>query len=316
MPLNVPDLDDRNYDDLVREALALIPAVAPDWTNHNVSDPGITLVELLAYLTEILIYRTNRITDAQLAVFLSLLIGQPCSRDRPLAEQIRQAVLDIRNGAGAVTAADYERLARQCAPGKLARAHCLPGYNLNIKVEDRQRPGHISVVVVPVPDTKERHPRPGQELLASIRRGLEDYRLVTTRLHVVGPQYVPVYIDGTLALLQNAPEGDTVDRVRAALEDFLKVLPGKDEVESESWPFGGDVYLSELYEVIERLPGIDYVAALELGSENPARFIRNDKGQVVGVDLRENELPVANIKNLRVMRSPRPPGEGGIVDAR
>ena len=59
MPLNLPNLDDRDYNSLVQEALALIPAHAPEWTDHNPSDPGITLVELFAYLTEMLIYRVQ-----------------------------------------------------------------------------------------------------------------------------------------------------------------------------------------------------------------------------------------------------------------
>jgi len=49
MPLTLPVLDDRSFDDLVAEARALIPALAPEWTNHNPSDPGITLIELFAW---------------------------------------------------------------------------------------------------------------------------------------------------------------------------------------------------------------------------------------------------------------------------
>ena len=54
MPIRLPNLDDRRYAELVEEALELIPVHAPQWTNHNPSDPGIMLVELFAYLTEML----------------------------------------------------------------------------------------------------------------------------------------------------------------------------------------------------------------------------------------------------------------------
>ena len=50
MSLIGPILDDRSYDDLRRELIERIPVYAPEWTDHNESDPGITLVELLAYL--------------------------------------------------------------------------------------------------------------------------------------------------------------------------------------------------------------------------------------------------------------------------
>jgi hypothetical protein len=52
LPLNLPNLDDLSWDDLMKEGRSLIPAWAPEWTNHNPSDPGITLVELFAYFSE------------------------------------------------------------------------------------------------------------------------------------------------------------------------------------------------------------------------------------------------------------------------
>ena len=69
MPLQLPNLDDRRYTDLVEEARGLIPTYAPEWTNHNPSDPGITLVELFAFLSEMLLYRLNRVTAANVLLF-------------------------------------------------------------------------------------------------------------------------------------------------------------------------------------------------------------------------------------------------------
>lgn len=69
----VPELDDRRWQDLVEEARALIPTYAPEWTDHNPSDVGITLVELFAWLVETLIYRLNRVPDKHYAAFLNLL---------------------------------------------------------------------------------------------------------------------------------------------------------------------------------------------------------------------------------------------------
>ena len=53
----------------------MIPAWAPEWTNYNPSDPGITLIELFAYLSEMLLYRLNRVGDANLLEFLKLING-------------------------------------------------------------------------------------------------------------------------------------------------------------------------------------------------------------------------------------------------
>ena len=61
MPIPLPNLDDRAFDDLVAEGQRLIPGPAPSWTDHNPSDPGIAFIELFAYVTEMLLYRADRV---------------------------------------------------------------------------------------------------------------------------------------------------------------------------------------------------------------------------------------------------------------
>src|ERR1044071_6138193 len=73
MPLQIPSIDDRRYPDLVAEALARIPVHNPEWTNFNRSDPGVTLIELFAFMTENLLYRSNQIPERNRIKFLSLL---------------------------------------------------------------------------------------------------------------------------------------------------------------------------------------------------------------------------------------------------
>lgn len=68
-----PKLDDREYQDIVDEALSLIPRYAPEWTNHNPSDPGITLIELAAWMTDLILYRLNRVPEKNYIAFLNLL---------------------------------------------------------------------------------------------------------------------------------------------------------------------------------------------------------------------------------------------------
>lgn len=68
-----PNLDDRTWQDLVDEMKALIPKYAPQWTDHNPSDLGITLIELFAWLVEGLTYRLNRVPEKNYVAFLNLL---------------------------------------------------------------------------------------------------------------------------------------------------------------------------------------------------------------------------------------------------
>lgn len=73
MPLQIPTIDNRRYQDLRDEALARIGVHNPEWTNFNKSDPGVTIIELFAFLTENLLYRANLIPERNRINFLKLL---------------------------------------------------------------------------------------------------------------------------------------------------------------------------------------------------------------------------------------------------
>ncbi len=72
MGLEAPRLDDRSFNDLVEEARARIRLYTPEWTDHNLSDPGITLIELFAWMTDIVLYRLNRVPDKHFIKFMEL----------------------------------------------------------------------------------------------------------------------------------------------------------------------------------------------------------------------------------------------------
>jgi phage-related baseplate assembly protein len=105
---------------------AMIPLVAPDWTNHNISDPGITLIELLAWVTEANLYRTNRIPARTVANFISLVLGESSVQ----SDAFRQAM-------SGVTTADIEREARQVS-AEIDQ----------VFVRYAERENHVSVLIV------------------------------------------------------------------------------------------------------------------------------------------------------------------------
>jgi predicted phage baseplate assembly protein len=73
MALAAPVLDDRKFQDIVDEAKKRIPHYCKEWTDHNVSDPGVTLIELFAWMTEMLLYRLNQVPDLHYIKFLHML---------------------------------------------------------------------------------------------------------------------------------------------------------------------------------------------------------------------------------------------------
>ena len=72
MALPAPNLDDRTFQDIVDEAKRLIPRYTPEWTNHNLSDPGVALIELFAWMSETVLYRLNQVPDKLFVHFLNL----------------------------------------------------------------------------------------------------------------------------------------------------------------------------------------------------------------------------------------------------
>ncbi len=122
MSIPSPNLDDRDYADLMEEARALIPRLYPEWTDHNPTDPGVVLVELLAWLTEMMIYRVNQTPEENVWTFLKLLNGhatQENLRNRlsdDLPSAIRETILALRERYRAVTPDDFEHLATSVWP--------------------------------------------------------------------------------------------------------------------------------------------------------------------------------------------------------
>jgi predicted phage baseplate assembly protein len=72
MPLPDINLDDRTFEQLFNEARRRIPAYTPEWTDHNDSDPGITFLQLVAYMQEMIIWRLNQVPEKNYQKFLEL----------------------------------------------------------------------------------------------------------------------------------------------------------------------------------------------------------------------------------------------------
>lgn len=73
MSLPIPNLDDRDFQSIVDDAKRLIPRFCPEWTNHNVSDPGVALIELFAWMSEYMLFRLNQVPDVFYTRMLNLL---------------------------------------------------------------------------------------------------------------------------------------------------------------------------------------------------------------------------------------------------
>lgn len=88
MPLPNINLDDRTFASLYQELLRRIPVYTPEWTDYNDSDPGVTLMQLFAWLAEIIIYRLNQVPDKNFVKFLEL-VGIPLTQPAPAVAELQ-----------------------------------------------------------------------------------------------------------------------------------------------------------------------------------------------------------------------------------
>lgn len=270
------ELDNRTFDDLVEELRALIPRYCPEWTDHNASDPGITLIELFCWVAEGLIYRTDRIPEASQRRFLELLgIGTEGSLDDARAAAIKA----LQGPWRAVTAGDFEELVLECFP-QVARVRCLADRALDADAPDEERIGHVSVIVVPTGG--DDRPFPTLALLEEVYRFLDERRLVTCRHHVVGPLYTDVSLSAAVVCNPAMMAEGVRTRLYEALQGFFAPVAPADGVDNQGWAFGRPVYESEVYAVLEGVEGVDHVESLTLRRRQESLWVESGKMVAVG----------------------------------
>jgi Baseplate J-like protein len=284
MPIPLPELDDRRFEDLSEELRGLIPRHCPEWTDHNVSDPGITLLELFAWLGEALIYRLNRIPEKSLRKLLALLYPRdepkPESPEQLLQrlstmslEEIRGRVLSaLEAPSRVVTTADFETLVLDHFADSVARVRPLADLDLEDEGPGREKPGHVSIIVVPCLDTLS--PEQEDELCSDVFDWLDERRLITCRLHVTPPGYVQVALSARVfprpGFSSEALKGEILRRLNSF---FAPVDPA---AAHGGWPFGKDVHISEVCAEIEGTQGVDHVEDLALLLVQPGEIRKQE----------------------------------------
>lgn len=163
MSIPLPNLDDRTVKDLFDDALSSLDADGGDWTDRHPSDTGIVLLELLAGLSEMLLYQAERVSDRHYESFLELLNEPGWEREGDLQTAIAQTISELRRRHRAVTPEDFEFLTLNEWPvteeakdlnsvEPIVRVKCFHDRDLtafHTSDRDRIEPGHISTVVVP-----------------------------------------------------------------------------------------------------------------------------------------------------------------------
>ncbi len=293
MPIRLPELDNRTFDDLLKEMLAAIPRFSKEWTNFNPSDPGIAVIELLAWISEGLIYRANRIPEASYLNFLKLAAGTRIYDDSDQAhKEIHDFVEAITDGTErpdpqamkaaaqkflqsryrAVTAEDFRALAHEASPA-VRRVEVLPAKDV--------------IVVAIVPDAKEAKQNPDliRETVQKVQVYLDQRRLLGTIINVRPADYTDIGLKIEITCEPYASSDNFGKTVRYVLSgnnnatSYQEIHPDKVEgavaraivsyldsitggAGGKGWPYARAVMVYELFNIIEKIDSVRYVGRI------------------------------------------------------
>ncbi|MFQ6029613.1 MAG: hypothetical protein ACE5Q6_19220, partial [Dehalococcoidia bacterium] len=225
MPIDVPPLDNRDYADILQDALARIPVHNPEWTNFNDSDPGVTILQLFAFMTESILYRANQIPERNRLKFLQLL-GIPLQ-----PATAAQGFVTITNERGPLETATFGRLDVRAGPVRFRTTQGLDVLPIEAQVFYKD----------PVPD-----PGPDVDLYNQLYSDLLEEGHSLARFYISTPMPQPEAggvlpevnlaetVDGCLWIALLARPGDNVDDVRNAIANkvlTVGVMPRLDDTE-------------------------------------------------------------------------------------
>ena len=172
-------------------------------------------------------------------------------REETLEEAIFRARKDLKERYRAITSDDYEYMAKKTPGLRVKRAKSIPD----------KGDGSVTVVVVPE-STSDGPVNPSDGFRRTVCKHLDRHRLITTGIHVRGPEYVRVSVNATV-MIKSGYESDTV---RSGIEDALKQFlhPIRGGYDGEGWQFGRSVFRSEISGLIDGIDGVDCVYELDM----------------------------------------------------
>ena len=268
MTIQLPNLDTKTYNDILDEMITSIPKYTDKWTNHNPSDPGITILEMLSWIEETTLYRINRIPDESYLNFLRLVAGASgvdevdrllrdpdlCRSHRRLLEFLKEveegdkkSIAEIKTAAlrflksryRAVTGDDFRRLAIE-ATDKIGRAI----------VCGSQGKGKEKVEIVIVSGTGDDY----EELIPVVREYLNPRKLIGTVIEVKKPVYTDVALYISAVCYQYATPERVEENIKTRILQHLDPFAGGDA--KEGWPYGRPLTVYEIAQIVEETDGV------------------------------------------------------------
>ncbi|PWB50736.1 MAG: hypothetical protein C3F06_11765 [Candidatus Methanoperedenaceae archaeon] len=283
MTMKFPDLAVRTYEDILDEMVSSIPRYSEKWINFNPADPGITILEILAWIFDANLYMINRMPEESYMNFIRLIAGARGEDVNLLLDKLRKdpnsdrdhiellsflkeieekknnghpikdingmkaaALRFLQSDYRAVTEENFAALAIEATRN---RDEKIPGVKRTIVKGSPD--GKIEIIIIS--DRQEKY----AELKKIVKDYLEPRRLICTKIVVKEPVYSLLKIQIEATLLPHASARIIKRNIQKNIEDFLDPVKGGDD--KKGWPYGRPVSVYELFHIIEETQGVDHV---------------------------------------------------------
>jgi hypothetical protein len=298
MVIQLPNLDTKTYEEISEEMLASIPKYTDKWTNHNPSDPGITILEMLSWIAEATLYRMNRVPNESYVNFLRLVAGasgidevekllqdphsDKCYRqaleflkeieeghEKTIPDIKREAMLFLNSRYRAVTEDDFCQLA--------AEATDMFGVKVRRVIVEKSL-DETDVDVILVPDKWKQYEELAEsekqskykELTGYVKDYLNPRTLIGTKIKVKQPVYSDVSIDMELVCHQYV----IAEKIEAAIKDrilqHLDPFVGGDD--KTGWPYRRSLSVYEIAQIVEETEGVKQVGSIMFAGDKKLKI--------------------------------------------
>lgn len=175
----------------------------------------------------------------------------------------------LRSRERAVSESDYEFLASQAFPAVIGRVKCLQP-----RPSDAARviPGQVYLLMIPrLPHPEGRLAQAQlisrEEDISALAAYMDERRLLTTRLEISQPAYQWVSVKVKLRAAPGVPLAGVEQQTLARLYAYLNPLVGGPT--RDGWPFGRDLFVSDVYQCLQGLPDVLFIRSVEMFSVQP-----------------------------------------------
>jgi mannose/fructose/N-acetylgalactosamine-specific phosphotransferase system component IIB len=272
MTLQQLNLDTKTFEDIRDEMVASIQKYTDTWTNHNPSDPGITILEMLSWISETTLFRINRIPEESYTNFLRLVTGaygieeidillndtflDPSRRhilefQKEIEEGNKTSITEMKANVlrfltsryRAVTEDDFRQLTIEASNESKIQAKVKRAI-INKSNDDEK----VEVVIV------SQSPGHYKELISVIKEYLQPRTLIGTIIQVKQPIFTDVDIDVKVVCHNYVMPENVIDNIRTRILQHLDPFEGGDE--KTGWPYTRPLTVYEIAQIIEETNGV------------------------------------------------------------